>query len=116
MDLLATSDPFTAPPAAPIAPVAPLLDSDRAWLGERTVVHKIVVAMRDAHPCLADLLDELARAQGAVQSLTLRPTGDAFEAVLHARRLTPEAARRLVDRYAAHPDVGCALIEHMLVR
>ena len=110
MTLAATvQSPSPAPPAAP-------LDTDRAWLSERSVVHKIVVAMREAHPCLADLLDELARAQGTVQSLTVRPTGEAFEAVLHARRLTPEAARRLVDRYAAHPAVGCALIEHMLVR
>ena len=108
MTLAATNDSAAPPP--------PALDSDRAWLGERTVVHKIVVAMREPHPCLSDLLDELARAQGAVQSLTVRPSGEAFEAVLHARCLTPEAARRLVDRYAVHPAVGCALIEHMLVR
>jgi hypothetical protein len=108
MTLVATTETQASPP--------PALDSDRAWLGERTVVHKIVVSLREAHPGLSDLLDELARAQGAVQSLTLRPSGDAFEAVLHARRLTPEAARRLVDRYAAHPAVACALIEHMLVR
>ena len=97
--------------ASPIA-----FRSDRDWMLDRLVVHKIVVALEATHPALSDLLDELARAQGSLQSLTVRPVGRRFEAVLHASRLSPEAARRLVDRYAALPEVMSASIEHMLVR
>ena len=90
--------------------------SDREWMRDRVVIHKIVVALHATHPALSDLLDELARAQGQLQSLNVRPAGRGFAAVLQATRLTPDAARRLVDRYAALPEVACASIEHMLVR
>ena len=83
---------------------------------DRVVIHKMVVALNGCHPAVADLLDELARAQGLLHSLAVRPVGPAFEAVLQATRLSPDAARRLVDRFAAHPEVACASIEHMLVR
>jgi hypothetical protein len=90
--------------------------SDRDWMRDRTVVHKIVIALSATHPALSDLLDELARAQGALQSLNVRPVAGRFEAVLHASRLSPDAARRLVDRYAGLPEIASASIEHMLVR
>ena len=83
---------------------------------DRVVIHKLVVALTRTHPVLPDLLDELARSQGLLQSLVVRPVGDAFEAVVQATRLSPDAARRLVDRFAAHPEVACASLEHMLVR
>ena len=87
--------------------------SDADWMRDRVVIHKMVVALDGVHPAL---LDELARSQGLLQSLVVRPVGDAFEAVVQATRLSPDAARRLVDRFAAHPEVACASIEHMLVR
>ena len=90
--------------------------SDRDWMRDRVVIHKIVVALHEPHPALSDLLDQLARAQGLLHALVVRPVGGGFEAVLQATRLTPEAARRLVDRYAALPEVASASIEHMLVR
>ncbi|WP_174302094.1 hypothetical protein [Caulobacter sp. S45] len=90
--------------------------SDADWMRERVVIHKMVVAVHACHPALPDLLDELARSQGRLHSLVVRPVGEAFEAVLQATRLSPDAARRLVDRFAAHPEVACASIEHMLVR
>ena len=90
--------------------------SDADWMRDRVVVHKMVVALNGCHPALSDLLDELARSHGALQSLVVRPVGGAFEAVLQATRLSPDAARRLVDRFAAHPEVASASIEHMLVR
>ena len=94
----------------------PPLQSDAEWMGHRVVIHKMVVALNACHPALSDLLDELARAQGWLHSLIVRPVGGAFEVVLQATRLSPDAARRLVDRFAAHPEVACASIEHMLVR
>ena len=96
--------------------VRPEPQTDGDWMRDRVVVHKIVVALAQTHPALSDLLDQLARAKGVLQSLSVRPLGPGFEAVLHASRLTPEAARRLVDRYAALPEVASASIEHMLVR
>ena len=90
--------------------------SDRDWMRDRLVIHKIVVALHAAHPALCELLDQLARSQGLLQALNVRPVGQGYEAVLQATRLTPEAARRLVDRYATLPQVACASIEHMLVR
>jgi hypothetical protein len=75
-----------------------------------------VVALEAAHPALSDLLDQLARAQGRLHSLSVRPVGARFEAVLQATRLSPDAARRLVDGYATLPEVASASIEHMLVR
>ena len=90
--------------------------SDRDWMLDRVVIHKIVVALHEAHPALADLLDQLARAQGLLHALSVRPVGDGFEAVLQATCLTSDAACRLVDRYAALPQVACASLEHMLVR
>ena len=95
-------------------PPAPQSDAD--WMRDRVVIHKMVVALNGCHPVLSDLLDELARSQGLLHSLIVRPVGGAFEAVLQATRLSPDAARRLVDRFAAHPEVACASIEHMLVR
>ncbi len=95
-------------------PSAP--QSDAEWMRDRVVIHKMVVALKVCHPVLSDLLDELARSQGLLHSLVVRPVGEAFEAVLQATRLSPDAARRLVDRFAAHPEVACASIEHMLVR
>ena len=89
--------------------------SDRAWMRDRVVIHKIVVALHTVHPALPDLLDELARSQGLVHSLDVRPLGQGFELVLKARRLTSDNARRLVDRFAAHPQVAHASLEHMLV-
>ena len=97
-------------------PDAPELQSDADWMRDRVVIHKMVVALNRCHPALSDLLDELARSQGRLHSLVVRPVGGAFEAVLQATRLGPDAARRLVDRFAAHPEVSCASIEHMLVR
>ena len=97
-----------------IQPAAPQSDAD--WMRDRVVIHKIVVALNACHPVLSDLLDDLARSQGLLHSLVVRPLGEAFEAVLQATRLSPDAARRLVDRFAAHPDVAGASIEHMLVR
>ena len=94
----------------------PLSQTDGDWMRDRVVIHKIVVALCEAHPAVSDLLDELARAHGVLHSLSVRPLGDAFEAVLQATRLGPDAARRLVDRFAAHPQVASASIEHMLVR
>ena len=94
----------------------PPLQSDAEWMGDRVVIHKMVVALNACHPALSDLLDELARAQGWLHSLVVRPVSGAFEVVLQATRLSPDAARRLVDRFAAHPEVACASIEHMLVR
>jgi hypothetical protein len=41
---------------------------------------------------------------------------DRFELVLKATRLTSDSARRLVDRFAEHPQVASAWLEHMLVR
>ena len=93
---------------------APQTDGD--WMRDRVVIHKVVVALGAAHPAVSDLLDELARAHGLLQSLTVRPLGEAFEAVLNVTRLSPEVARRLVDRFAAHPQATHASIEHMLVR
>ena len=90
--------------------------SDAEWMRDRVVLHKMVVALNACHPALSDLLDELARAHGQLHSLIVRPVGGAFEAVLQATRLSPDAARRLVDRFAAHPEVACASLEHMLVR
>jgi hypothetical protein len=108
MTLSATALSFPEPLAPP--------QSDGDWIRDRVVVHKIVVALGATHPALSDLLDQLARAQGLLQSLNVRPVGGRFEAVLHASRLSPEAARRLVDRYAALPEVASASIEHMLIR
>ena len=90
--------------------------SDAEWMRDRVVIHKMVVALNACHPALSDLLDELARSQGRLHALVVRPVGGAFEAVLQATRLSPDAARRLVDRFAAHPEVACASLEHMLVR
>ena len=105
-------------PATLAAPAMEALDpqDDRAWMRDRVVIHKMVVALHAVHPALPDLLDELARAQGLVHSLDVRPAGDRFEAVIKAMRLTPEAARRLVDRFAEHPQAASASLEHMLVR
>ena len=89
---------------------------DRAWMRDRVVIHKIVVALQAVHPALPDLLDELARSQGLVHALDVRPVAGRFELVLKAGRLTPDAARRLVDRFAVHPQVAGASLEHMLVR
>ena len=102
------------PSATALAHPAP--QSDRDAMLERLIVHKIVVTLETTHPALCELLDELARAQGALERLSVRPIGGRFEAVLHAARLTPDAARRLVDRYAALPEFVSASIEHMLVR
>ena len=92
------------------------LRSDSDWMLDRLVVHKIVVTLEDAHPALTRLLEELAEAHGTLQRLHVRPLGARFEAVLHAGELAPDAARRLVDRYAALPEFVSASIEHMLVR
>ena len=92
----------------------PLADGD--WMRDRVVIHKMVIALRAAHPAMSDLLDELARSKGLLHALTVRPMGARFEAVLQVTRLSPDAARRLVDRFAAHPEVATASIEHMLVR
>ena len=97
-------------------PDAAAPQSDADWMRDRLVIHKMVVALHRCHPVLSDLLDELARSQGRLHSLVVRPVEGAFEAVLQATRLSPDAARRLVDRFAAHPEVACASIEHMLVR
>ena len=99
-------------PAPALAP--PL--SDRDWMADRVVIHKIVVSLHATYPVVSDLLDQLARAQGVLHSLDVRPVGGRFEAVLRATRLSPEAARRLVDRYAHAPQVASASLEHMLVR
>jgi hypothetical protein len=101
----------------PIAsePVVPE-QSDGDWLRDRTVVHKVVATLDVAHPALSDLLDQLARSHGRLQSLDVRPLGQGFEVVLRAGRLTPEAARRLVDRFAVTPGVAAASLEHMLIR
>ncbi len=90
--------------------------SDADWMRDRVVIHKMVVALNRTHPALPDLLDELARSQGLLHSLVVRPVGGVFEAVVQATRLSPDAARRLVDRLAVHPEVACASLEHMLVR
>ena len=105
-------------PATLAPPLTDLLDrrDDHAWMRDRVVIHKIVVALQSVHPALPDLLDELARAHGLVQSLDVRPIGERFEAVFKAARLTPETARRLVDGFAVHPQVASATLEHMLVR
>ena len=92
------------------------LQDDRAWMLDRVVIHKIVVALHAVHPALPDLLDELARSQGLVHALDVRPVADRFELVLKATRLTSDSARRLVDRLAGHPQVASAWLEHMLVR
>jgi hypothetical protein len=110
----AEDDPVTQAAAIVVSPEP--LQSDRDWMLNRTVIHKIVVALRAPHPGLSDLLDELARAHGTLQSLSVRPVGAAFEAVLNVTRLSPEQARRLVDRFAGHPQTASASIEHMLVR
>ena len=89
---------------------------DGDWMRDRLVIHKILVAVGATHPAVSDLLDELARSHGLLHALTVSPLGAAFEIVLQARGLAPESARRLVDRYAAHPQVASASIEHMLVR
>ena len=96
------------------APVAH--QGDAEWMRDRVVIHKVVAALHATHPVLSDLLDELARAQGLLHGLQVRPVGERFEVALQATRLTPSAARRLVDRFAAHPQVASACIEHMLVR
>ena len=100
----------------PAAATAGAVQADGDWMRDRIVLHKIVVALHAAHPAVSDLLDELARSQGLVHALTVRPVAGRFEVVLQATRLSPEAARRLVDRFATHPEVAGASIEHMLVR
>ena len=100
----------------PSAEVAQDRQDDRAWMRDRVVIHKIVVALQSVHPALPDLLDELARSQGLVHAMDVRPVADRFELVLKATRLTSDSARRLVDRFAEHPQVASAWLEHMLVR
>ncbi len=107
---------MTQAAAAPTPFDPPALRSDAEWMRDRVVIHKVVVALHAAYPALSDLLDDLARAQGLLHGLQVRPAGQRFEAVLQATRLTPDAARRLVDRFAVHPQVASASIEHMLVR
>ncbi len=100
--------------AAKLAPFPPQTDGD--WMRDRLVIHKLVIALTAMHPALSDLLDELARGHGQLSALTVRPVGERFEAVLQVTRLSPDAAGRLVDRIAGHPQVAHASIEHMLVR
>ena len=105
-----------SPAAAPTRPLPGSVQSDADWMRDRVVIHKLVIALQAVHPAVPDLLDELARAHGRLHSLTVRPMGDASEVVLQAASLSPDAARRLVDRFAAHPQVASASVEHMLVR
>ena len=104
------------PAAAVIPQASSALQSDRDWMRDRVVIHKMVVALRAAHPALSDLLDQLACAHGLLQALSVRPVGFGFEVVLHVTRLSPDATHRLADRFAEHPQVASASIEHMLVR
>ena len=97
--------------------VMPLSNPDLDWLRGRTVVHKIVVGLTDPGASTIAILRELGRTAGEIRSLTLKPTeSHHYEAVLQATSLSAEAARDLVGRIAAHPQVKSAAIEHMLIR
>ena len=95
----------------------PLSNPDLDWLAGRTIVHKIVVGLTDPAVCTIAILQEFGRTAGEIRSLALKPTqADHFEVVLQATSLSAEAARELVGRIAAHPQVKSAAIEHMLIR
>jgi len=96
---------------------APLATSDLDWLRGRTIVHKMVIGLTDPKACMTALLDELGRTSGEIRSLTLKPTAhDCFEVVLQATALSVDEARNLVGRFASHPEVNSAAIEHVLIR
>jgi hypothetical protein len=106
----------SATPAQGQAPTLPPSLSDGEWLCGRTVVHKIVVGLTSPTTSVPALLTALAATSGQIRSLIVKPVlGGVFEATLQATHLSPEEARRLVDRVATCPEVSSAAIEHVLI-
>jgi len=79
-------------------------------------LHVILLTTANPAACLEAARTSLSRSPAALHSLTLRPVGDRFEAVLKLEGGGHRAASRMADMLAAWPEIGSVRLEHHLVR
>jgi hypothetical protein len=79
-----------------------------------SAVHLLSMAMDDPLAGLAVLLTALDASQAKLRSLSIKPAGSRFEAILRIDGVTCEAARDLADYLAGQAALSAARVEHHL--
>jgi hypothetical protein len=79
-------------------------------------IHVIRLSTANPAACLQAAQTTLTRSSAALHSLTLKPVGDRFEAVLKLEGGDDRAASRMADMLAAWPEIGWVRLEHHLLR
>ena len=76
----------------------------------------ILISTADAPACLEAARSLVKRSSATLHSLSFKPVGMGFEAVVKFAGASDRAASRLADRLAALPEVGSVRLEHHLLR
>lgn len=76
--------------------------------------HALRLSMADPHAGLLALLGVLGATEARLESLVVKPSGPAFEAMVRFTGMDCEAAREVADRLDGQHAVTLARIEHHL--
>lgn len=79
------------------------------------LLHVLSISTGSPQACLEAIANILGRCDGRMRGLTLKPSGERFDAVLRLSGMDEAAAWRVAGMINAWPQAGSAHIEHQML-
>jgi hypothetical protein len=93
-------------------PSAPSIRPHEPHDSRLPLVHILLIATTAPQATLAAIADGIGRTSGQLRSLSLKPVGDGFEAMLRLTGGGEHGAERLAASIARWPRAGSVRVEH----